>query len=220
MLQTKRKQRKGNRVSRDPPLCDKQLNGFLSLETQSAGLTAPNREEGVESTYSTGGHLPSPPTQHLGAPSPWTRASWHSGLEQVPRRPALPAPSAAGTLQPLLPRGPALQGERPPMDTSTPGAAGPAPAGRTCPPGFGPSERPAPQAAGSPCPGLTPVCLTHRRLLFCGCFRCKLSLALSSTKWHTVSAVKRASVRVCQIPKWALKINHSCATHEPWNTRK
>lgn len=74
------------------------------------------------------------------------------------------------------------------------------------------------RAAGSvlsAAPGLTPVCLTHRRLLWS-----KLSLALSLTKWQTVSAVTRASMRICQIPKCALKINHSCGAHEPWDMWK
>ena len=31
-----------------------------------------------------------------------------------------------------------------------------------------------------------------------------------------VSAVKQASMRVCQIPECAVKINHSCEAHEPW----
>ena len=83
MLQTKRNQRKGKRVTRDLPLCDKYLNGFLSPETQRAGLTAPNREEGVESMYNTGWSPPGgPPAPPPGAPAPPPTPTRPAALDQ------------------------------------------------------------------------------------------------------------------------------------------
>lgn len=160
---------------------------------------------------------------HLCSPQPGslcTRASWHAGF---PRARAAP-PSAPTEASSPRGRGSAGACSRPSVHLYTGGVHQPHPeagpwgahsSGTT--EGGGGGGRPAlsrllPQVRHLPVPLTEGFSL---RLLWC-----KLSLPLSSTQWHAGFSCDKASTRVCQVRKRALKISHSCGAREPWVRRK